>query len=74
MNELKCPNCGTVFQIDEVDYMSIVKQVKDKEFEKEISVREAQYKNDKDESFYLKNKNGTFFNNGRALKMIKNKV
>ena len=30
MNELKCPNCGTVFQIDEVDYMSIVKQVKDK--------------------------------------------
>ena len=36
MNELKCPNCGTVFQIDEVDYMSIVKQVKDKEFEKEI--------------------------------------
>ena len=34
MNELKCPNCGTVFQIDEVDYMSIVKQVKDKEFEK----------------------------------------
>ena len=25
------------------------------------------YKNDKDESFYLKNKNGTFFNNGRAL-------
>lgn len=25
------------------------------------------YKNDKDESFYLKNKNGTFFNSGRAL-------
>ena len=53
MNELKCPNCGTVFQIDEVDYMSIVKQVKDKEFEKEISVREAQYKNDKEQSIKL---------------------
>ena len=53
MNELKCPNCGTVFQIDEVDYMSIVKQVKDKEFEKEITVREAQYKNDKEQSIKL---------------------
>ena len=53
MNELKCPNCGTVFQIDEVDYMSIVKQVKDKEFEKEISIREAQYKNDKEQSLKL---------------------
>ena len=53
MNELKCPNCGTVFQIDEVDYMSIVKQVKDKEFEKEISVRESQYKNDKEQSIKL---------------------
>ena len=53
MNELKCPNCGTVFQIDEVDYMSIVKQVKDKEFEKEISLREAQYKNDKEQSIKL---------------------
>lgn len=53
MNELKCPNCGTVFQIDEVDYMSIVKQVKDKEFEKEISVREEQYKNDKEQSIKL---------------------
>lgn len=53
MNELKCPNCGTVFQIDEVDYMSIVKQVKDKEFEKEINAREAQYKNDKEQSIKL---------------------
>ena len=53
MNELKCPNCGTVFQIDEVDYMSIVKQVKDKEFEKEINIRETQYKNDKEQSIKL---------------------
>ena len=36
MNEIKCPNCGTVFQIDEDDYLSIVKQIKDKEFEKEL--------------------------------------
>ncbi len=53
MNELKCPNCGTVFQIDEQDYESIVKQIRDKEFEKDISLREAQYKNDKEQALKL---------------------
>lgn len=47
MNEIKCPKCGTVFQISEMDYESIVKQIRDKEFEKEIEFRELQYKNDK---------------------------
>ena len=32
MNEIKCPHCGTVFQIQETDYLAIVKQVRDKEF------------------------------------------
>ncbi len=31
-NEIKCPKCGTVFQVDESDYDSIVKQVRDAEF------------------------------------------
>ena len=53
MNELKCPNCGTVFQIDEQDYESIVKQIRDKEFEKEITLRETQYKNDKEQALKL---------------------
>ena len=53
MNELKCPNCGTVFQIDEQDYESIVKQIRDKEFEREINIREAQYKNDKEQALKL---------------------
>ena len=52
-NELKCPNCGTVFQIDEQDYESIVKQIRDKEFEKEINLRDAQYKNDKEQALKL---------------------
>lgn len=46
MNEIKCPKCGTVFQISETDYESIVKQIRDKEFEKEIFLREEQYKRD----------------------------
>lgn len=53
MNELKCPNCGTVFQIDEQDYESIVKQIRDKEFERELNVREQQYKNDKEQALKL---------------------
>lgn len=37
MNEIKCPNCGTVFQIDEAGFAAILKQVRDREFDKEIS-------------------------------------
>lgn len=43
MNEIKCPKCGTTFKIDEQDYESIVKQIKDKEFMREINLREEQY-------------------------------
>ena len=32
MQEIKCPNCGEVFKVDESSYDSIVKQVRDKEF------------------------------------------
>lgn len=53
MNEIKCPNCGTVFQIDEQDYDSIVKQIRDKEFEKELNIRDQQYKSDKEQALKL---------------------
>lgn len=43
MNEIKCPKCGTVFQIDEQDYESIVKQVCDHTFEEELNERKAQF-------------------------------
>ena len=36
MEEIKCPKCGTVFQVDEKGYFDILKQVHDKEFEKEL--------------------------------------
>ena len=39
MKELKCPQCGTMFTIDEADYASIVSQVKTKEFESELKRR-----------------------------------
>ena len=39
MKELKCPQCGNVFKVDEADYASIVSQVKNAEFESEVSKR-----------------------------------
>ena len=40
MQEIKCPNCGEIFAVDESGYAQIVRQVRDKEFEKEIRQRE----------------------------------
>ncbi len=42
MKELKCPNCGQVFQVDEADYASIVSQVKNAEFNAEVDRRLAE--------------------------------
>ena len=53
MNEIKCPNCGTIFQIDESDYDKVVKQIRDKEFEKELELREQEHKRDKESSIKL---------------------
>ncbi|MBQ7273836.1 MAG: DUF2130 domain-containing protein [Clostridiales bacterium] len=39
-NEIKCPSCGQVFKVDESGYASILKQVRDHEFEKELKSRE----------------------------------
>ena len=48
MQEIKCPKCGEVFQVDESGYAAIVRQVRDKEFEKELSERKAQYLSEKE--------------------------
>jgi len=42
MNELKCPHCGKVFQVDEADYASILNQVKNDAFEAELERRTAE--------------------------------
>ena len=42
MKELKCPNCGSVFSVDEADYAFIMQQVKTAEFDAEIERRLAE--------------------------------
>lgn len=53
MQEIKCPKCGEVFQVDESGYAAIVKQVRDKEFDKEISARENQFVTEKETAIQL---------------------
>ena len=36
MQEIKCPKCGEVFQIDEAGYAEIVKQIRNREFNDEL--------------------------------------
>ena len=43
MKEIKCPHCGQLFTIDETNYNSIVKQVRDYEFYDELKKRENEY-------------------------------
>ena len=45
MNELKCPNCGQVFQVDESGYSALLQQVRDAEFSKAIE-RERKHFNE----------------------------
>lgn len=55
MNEIKCPHCGEVFQVDESGYAAIVKQVRDDEFRSELNERETAIKNEKEAALKLAN-------------------
>ncbi|MBO4494479.1 MAG: DUF2130 domain-containing protein [Clostridiales bacterium] len=39
MAELKCPHCGQAFTVDDTELSSIVQQIRDKEFEKDLNAR-----------------------------------
>ncbi len=53
MQEIKCPKCGEYFTIDESGYASIVKQVRDHEFSKDLREREAQIEHSKEKDIKL---------------------
>lgn len=48
MNEIKCPNCGKVFQVDEAGYAAIVSQVRNEQFDQELSARTASLRREMD--------------------------
>ena len=42
MQEIRCPKCGEVFQVDETGYDQIAQQVRDKEFDRELERRKKE--------------------------------
>ncbi|MDR2465211.1 MAG: hypothetical protein LBD38_02925, partial [Streptococcaceae bacterium] len=42
MNQIKCPNCGEIFQVDQASFAEILNQVKNAEFDKELKLREIE--------------------------------
>ncbi len=53
MQEIKCPKCGEIFQVDESGYAEIVRQVRDKEFRQELERRETELTEKKDSELQL---------------------
>lgn len=42
MQEIRCPHCGEVFQVDETGYAQIAQQVRDREFSRELERRQKE--------------------------------
>lgn len=53
MNEIICPNCKKAFKIDEAGFADILKQVRDREFDKELHDRLELLEKDKENAVKL---------------------
>lgn len=53
MPEIKCPNCGEIFTVDESGYAAIAGQVRNVEFHKELHEREQQIMKEKEHELSL---------------------
>jgi len=53
MNEIICPNCKTAFKVDEAGYADIIKQVRDHQFQEELSERLKLAEKDKNSAIEL---------------------
>lgn len=53
MNEIVCPHCKKAFKVDEAGFADILKQVRDREFEKELHERLELLEKDKESAIRL---------------------
>lgn len=51
MEEIRCPKCGEVFQVDKNGYDQIARQVRDKEFSKELAQRKKELDSRRESEF-----------------------
>lgn len=57
MAELKCPHCGQAFTVDDTEVSSIVQQIRDREFDKELKLRVSEIEEHMREKHELELKN-----------------
>lgn len=53
MNQITCPKCGTVINLDESDYEGIVRQVRDDQFAHELEERAASLRREHEQALEL---------------------
>ena len=53
MNQITCPKCGTVINLDESDYEGIVRQVRDDQFAHEVEERAASMRREHEQALEL---------------------
>lgn len=53
MHEIKCPHCGKTFTVDGAGYADIVKQIRDREFDKQLHERLELANQDKQKAIEL---------------------
>lgn len=53
MNQITCPKCGTVINLDESDYEGIVRQVRDDQFAHEVEERAASLRREHEQALEL---------------------
>ena len=53
MNQITCPKCGTVINLDESDYEGVVRQVRDDQFAHEVEERAASLRREHEQALEL---------------------
>ena len=76
MKEIKCPNCGQYFKIDESNYVAIVKQVRDDEFDRDVKnkLNEIENKFNNEKNSIMEKHNQEIERHKLEIQLIANKA
>lgn len=81
MSEIKCPHCGKVFTVDPSDYNSVINQIRDHEFDKEVEKRVNEVSNHLKKQYELEQSQAVMDaeakfkdSNAKEMKKLQNKL